>query len=82
MYAEKETVNSTPRAQPKKGAEPVAVSSTSGKGSAIRRVTLVVSFFYLSTILLIQLKVTSTHGANTLGLFRFSLPCFLELALP
>ncbi|AQK79159.1 protein alx [Zea mays] len=42
LSSEKETVNSTPRAQPKKGAEPVAVSSTSGKGSAIRRVTLVI----------------------------------------
>lgn len=82
MYAEKETVNSTPRAQTNQGAEPVPVSSTSGKGGAIRKVTLVVSIFCLSTILLIQLRASSTHGANILGWFRFSLRWFLELALP
>ncbi|CAD6273141.1 unnamed protein product [Miscanthus lutarioriparius] len=38
---EKETLNSTPRAQTNKGAEPVPASSTNRKG-AIRRVTLVV----------------------------------------
>ena len=80
MYAEKESINSTPRAQTIKGAEPVLVSSTNRKG-AIRRVTLVVSFFYLRTILLIQFGASSMHGANILGWFRFSLRWFLELAL-
>jgi len=80
MYAEKESINSTPRAQTNKGVEPVPVSSTNRKG-AIRRVTLVVSFFYLRTILLIQFGASSMHGANILGWFRFSLRWFLELAL-
>lgn len=82
MYAEKETLNSTKRAQTNKDAEPEPVSSTTGKGSAIRRVTLVVSFFFISTVLLIQLRVSSTRGHNILIWFRFSLQCFLELALP
>ena len=81
IYAEKETLNSTPRAQTNKGAEPVPASSTNRKG-AIRRVTLVVSFFCLPAILLIQLGVSSMHGANILGWFRFLLRWFLELALP
>ncbi|XP_023156589.1 thylakoid membrane protein TERC, chloroplastic isoform X3 [Zea mays] len=42
LSSEKETLNSTPRAQTNKDAEPEPVSSTTGKGSAIRRVTLVV----------------------------------------
>ncbi|CAD6334804.1 unnamed protein product [Miscanthus lutarioriparius] len=41
LSSEKESINSTPRAQTIKGAEPVLVSSTNRKG-AIRRVTLVV----------------------------------------
>ena len=44
VYAEKDTVNSTPGAQISKGTEAVPESSMTGKGSAIRRVTLVVSF--------------------------------------
>ena len=43
-HAEKDTVNSTPGAQISKGTEAVPESSMTGKGSAIRRVTLVVSF--------------------------------------
>ncbi|PUZ63777.1 hypothetical protein GQ55_3G094400 [Panicum hallii var. hallii] len=41
LSSEKETVNYTPGAQTK-GTEPVLESSTTGKGSAIRRVTLVI----------------------------------------
>ncbi|RCV15260.1 hypothetical protein SEVIR_3G045200v4 [Setaria viridis] len=43
LSSEKEPVNSTPpRAQTNKGTEPVLESSITGKGSAIRRVTLVI----------------------------------------
>jgi len=41
-HAEKDTVNSTPGAQISKGTEAVPESSMTGKGSAIRRVTLVI----------------------------------------
>lgn len=42
LSSENKSVNSTPHAQTNKGTEPVPVSSVTKKGSAIRRVTLVI----------------------------------------